>query len=100
MDYKKMREQEKNLLERDMFMLCIGAVIVMLLVALTLNIPNKSYPPFDKQCYQACRKIVASDFEKKRDSFMTTSRFIVAINKCMEACEEEKNESVGKGLAP
>ena len=100
MDYKKEREQEMKLLERDMIMLAIGGFIIMVLVALTLNVPDKTYPPFDKQCYEICRRIVSEDMDQKPRQFLTTTKFIVGINECMDSCEEEKNENRDKSLAP
>jgi len=40
MDYKHEKETEKHMLERDAAMLIIGLIIAMVIVALTLNVPD------------------------------------------------------------
>ncbi len=94
------RDIEEMVVERDRFMLIIGLLLAMAIVALTLNIPDGPYPAFDKQCYEACKTMVTKDGVVKSKHFLTTTKYIVEINKCMEACEEAKNENSSKGMAP
>ena len=100
MDYKHEKETEKRMLERDATMLIIGLIIAMVIVALTLNVPDGPYPAFDKQCYEACKKMTNKSDVVKSKHFLTTSRYIIEINKCMDACEEAKNENSSQSLDP
>ena len=100
MSYKRIDKREKMMLERDAFMLGIGMAIAMVLVALTLNVPDKVYDEFDKQCYEICKPMVKEDIERKDYKFLTTTRYIAEINKCMDSCKEAKNENSSKSLGP
>jgi hypothetical protein len=100
MDYKHEKETEKHMLERDAAMLIIGLIIAMVIVALTLNVPDGPYPAFDKQCYETCKKITNKSEIVKSKQFLSTTRYIIEINKCMDACEEAKNENSSQSLAP
>ena len=100
MDYKHKKETEKHMLERDATMLIIGLIIAMIIVALTLNVPDGRYPAFDKVCYNACKPWVAQEIEKGNHKFLTTTRYIIEINKCMKSCEEAKDENSDQSLVP
>ena len=100
MDYKHERDIEKHVLERDAIMLVLGLIIAMVIVALTLNVPDGPYPAFDKQCYEVCKKLTDKSEIVRSKQFLAKTKYIMEINKCMDACEEAKNENSSKGMAP
>ena len=100
MSSRHVREVEKLVIERDTFMLIIGLVIAMVIVALTINVPNATYPAFDKRCYEVCKKLTDEVGVVKSKHFTSTTKYIIEINKCMDSCAEAKNENSDQSIAP
>jgi hypothetical protein len=90
------------MLKQDATMLIIGLIIAMIIVALTLNVPDGPYPAFDEQCYQSCKKLASNQLREvvKSKHFLSTTKYVVEINKCMYACEEAKNENSSESMDP
>ena len=69
--------------------LLIGLLITMAVVALTL--PSEKTKEVNKVCYEDCKMLIKED-KKKR--FWSGASYFNKLGECMEACTEEKHESI------
>jgi hypothetical protein len=80
---------DAQLVMGDYLGLSIGGIVVMLIVWLTLNIPDARQRQANKFCYHHC--VIETD-DKMLGKFTSGPKYITLLRKCYEDCMQEENK--------
>ena len=82
-------EKEKMLLYRDAAILCVGVIVAMVIVWLTLNIPSDEDRLIHKQCYDICKTLFKEEWQGEDLKFGERADLLVDLKDCMVKCRKE-----------
>lgn len=92
------RDIEKQIIEKDNWLLTIGVVIAMVIVWLTLNAPDKETLEINRQCYELCKEVTYEKFRGKEAElrFGLRTQYVMDIRNCTEECMDDQKRNRAK----
>ena len=89
------RDIEKQIIEKDSWLLAIGVAIAMVIVWLTLNAPDKETLEINRQCWELCKEVTNEKFKDAKLRFGLRTEFVMELRSCTEECmhDQKRNRS-------
>lgn len=88
--YKEPAKKDENLTIPDMAGLCLGSIVIMFIVWVTLTIPSSVEKINSRVCYDRCVKQIDKEFEgNNKRKLISGPSYIGELTSCFKDCTEK-----------